>query len=41
MLEKYGETDSSSPKKMTLYANLNLNQKVLVNGKYLFELKFD
>lgn len=41
MLEKYGETDSSSPKKMTLYANLKLNQKVLVNGKYYFELKID
>lgn len=41
MLEKYGETDSSSPQKMTLYANLKLNQKVLVNGKYYFELKID
>lgn len=26
---------------MTLYANLKLNQKVLVNGKYYFELKID
>lgn len=40
-LEKYGETDSSSPQKRTLYANLKLNQKVLVNGKYYFELKID
>ena len=41
MLETYGKIDNLLPQKKTLYANLKLNQKVLVNEKYYFELKID
>lgn len=37
MLETYGKIDNLLPQKKTLYANLKLNQKVLVNEKYYFE----
>ena len=41
MLETYGKIDNLLPQKKTLYANLKLNQKILVNEKYYFELKID
>ena len=41
LLEKYGKIDDLTPQKKTLYANLKMNQKVLVNEKYYFELKMN
>ena len=41
ILEKYGKNDGVYHDKKLLNANLRVNEKVLVNNKYFFELKLD
>ncbi len=41
ILEKYGKNDRLYHDKKLLNANLKVNEKVLVNNKYFFELKLD
>lgn len=41
LLEKYGKYDTDFPDKKKLIVNLKINQKVLVNDNYYFELKID